>query len=101
MMSDPRKEGRPKVVADSATFAARSDASFFTAYPSLYHRLRPYIPGEFGHLDRHIDRILVDSVERTDHKQLLVAVTMIGPGVRTREPLFDLTALNALGATRN
>lgn len=101
MSERPPQGGSPEGSTDSSAFAARSDASFFAAYPSRDHRVRPYIPREFGNLDPHVDRALVDSVERTNQAPLLVVVWLIGPGLRAREPLFNLLALDALGVTRN
>ena len=45
------------------SFAAHSDSTFFATH-SVQQRVRPYIPGEFGRLDRHIDQAITDSFER-------------------------------------
>jgi hypothetical protein len=93
----PRGYEAPKVYGDIIDFACDLDRTFFEENRSRSYHERKYVPGEFWPLHSHVDRELIECVERVP---LLIGVTEIEPGLRVHQPLFDLEALNALGATR-
>lgn len=101
MKKAPRRDCEaPKVYSDTVDFACDLDRTFFAKNPLSRSYVRPYVSGEFWPLDAHVDTALVEYVERVKGP-LLIGVTALESGLRTRQPLFDLETLNALGATRN
>lgn len=95
----PRDRRAPKVYSDIIDFACDLDRTFFANNRSSRSYVRCYVPGELWPHDAHVDHALAEYVERTEDASLLVAVTAIGPEQRVRQPLFDVAALDRLGAT--
>jgi hypothetical protein len=90
----------PKVYSDVVDFACGLDRTYFEAHPATSVYVRRYVPGEFWPHDSHVDRELVDLIERSEHAPLLMRVVAMGLGQRLRRPLFDLEALDRLGTVR-
>jgi hypothetical protein len=88
------------VYSDIVDFACDLDRTYFDGSPASGSYVRRYVGGELWPLDTHVDRALVDDVERTERAPLLMHVIAIGLGQRLRHPLFDLEALDRLGVAR-